>query len=59
MGKVCFLFGHRDASDWLLPELEQAVERQYTCYGIRNFIVGGYGNFNRLAGMAVKAVVSI
>jgi len=54
--KTCFLFGHRDAPDDLRPHIELAVEYHYTKLGVRQFIVGGYGNFDRIAGSAVKAV---
>ena len=54
--KTCFLFGHRDAPYALCPQIEAAVEYQYVQLGVRQFIVGGYGNFDRMAGSAVKAV---
>lgn len=54
--KTCFLFGHRDAPYDLQPHIEAAVEYHYTELGIRQFIVGGYGNFDRMAAGAVKAV---
>ena len=54
--KTCFLFGHRDAPDELRPRIEAAVEYHYTELGVRQFIVGGYGSFDRIAGSAVKAV---
>ncbi len=54
--KTCFLFGHRDVSNELSPHIETAVEYHYTKLGIWQFIVGGYGNFDRIAGSAVKAV---
>lgn len=54
--KTCFLFGHRDVPDDLRPHIESAVEYHYTKLGIRQFIVGRYGNFDRIAGIAVRAV---
>lgn len=54
--KICFFIGHRDAPDRLLPMLVAEVERHVAEYGVREFVVGHYGNFDALAGKAVKAV---
>lgn len=54
--KTCFFIGHRDAPGSLLPLLMEAVERHITEYGVTEFVVGQYGNFDRLAAQAVKAV---
>lgn len=54
--KTCFLFGHRDAPYDLRPHIETAVEYHYSQLGIHQFIVGEYGNFDRMAGGAVKSV---
>ena len=54
MGKLCFMFGHSTAPVDILPEIENAVEHMYTEHGIRSFVVGRYGSFDRLAGQAVK-----
>lgn len=56
MVKRCFMFGHRDTPAGLLPEIERAVERHYREYGVREFIVGQYGTFDRLAAQAVRSV---
>lgn len=56
--KTCFLFGHSDASLDLKPEIQRAMENQYTQFGITKFIMGHYGNFDRMAisaGRAIKA----
>ena len=50
---TCFFIGHREAGDELLPTLTAAVERHITEYGITSFMVGRYGNFDRLAARAV------
>ena len=50
---TCFFIGHREAGNELLPALVEAVERHITEYGITNFIVGSYGNFDKLAARAV------
>ena len=54
--KTCFLFGHQDAPDGLRPRIEAAVEYHFTELGVRQFIAGGYGNYDRMAAGAVKAV---
>lgn len=55
-GKSCFFIGHREASSELLPMLTQIVEKHISEYGVTEFIVGGYGNFDHLA---AKAVISL
>lgn len=50
---TCFFIGHRETSDSIFPALLQAVERHITEYGVTEFIVGHYGNFDRLAARAV------
>ena len=50
---ICFFIGHREAGDELLPTLTEAVERHITEYGITGFMVGRYGNFDKLAARAV------
>lgn len=53
MGKTCFLFGHRDAPESILHNIEDAAEALYTQHGIREFVVGSYGNYDRLAALAL------
>lgn len=54
-GKSCFFIGHREASDDLRPQLDQAIERCITEHGVTGFVVGKYGNFDRLAAQALIA----
>lgn len=49
----CFFIGHRNAPETLLPALEEAVERHIARDGVAEFLVGGYGGFDRLAARAV------
>ena len=51
----CFYIGHREAPCTLRPALEQAVERHITTLGVTEFLVGGYGAFDRLAAACVIA----
>ena len=53
--KSCFFIGHREASVQVLPWLEEAVEKHITQYGVKEFVVGNYGEFDRLAAKAVIA----
>ena len=46
--KSCFFIGHREGTAEVLPALEQAVEQHIRKYGVRDFIVGNYGGFDRL-----------
>lgn len=54
--RICFFIGHREAGEELLPVLTEAVERHIIEYGVTEFVVGQYGNFDRLAAKVVKAV---
>lgn len=54
--KSCFFIGHREADERLLPFLTEAIRRLIIEENVRYFYVGGYGGFDRIAGMAVKAV---
>lgn len=51
--KRCFFIGHRDTSKGIYPALYRAVEKHIEEYGVTEFIVGKYGNFDRLAAKAV------
>jgi len=51
--KRCFFIGHRETSEEIYPALYKAVEKHITEYGVTEFIVGKYGNFDRLAAKAV------
>ena len=50
---ICFFIGHREADGELIPALTAAVERHITEYGVTSFIVGRYGNFDKLAARVV------
>lgn len=54
--KSCFMFGHADTPDDILPILERTVEELYIKYKIQLFYVGNRGNFDRLAALAAKRV---
>lgn len=54
MNKTCFFIGHREAGKEIMEQLAAEVERHITDYGVQDFIVGGYGGFDRLAARAVK-----
>lgn len=50
---ICFFIGHREAGGELLPALTAAVERHITEYDVTSFMVGRYGNFDKLAARTV------
>lgn len=52
--KSCFFLGHRDAPDSIYPALLSIVEQHIIEYGVTEFFVGHYGNFDQLAARAVK-----
>lgn len=56
MYKTCFLFGHADTPQSILPAIEDAVEKHYSIYGIQHFYVGNRGNFDSIAAKAVRNV---
>ena len=51
--KTCYFIGHRDAPESIYNRLLQAVERHISEYSVTDFVVGKYGNFDRLAARAV------
>lgn len=50
-----FFIGHREASSALLPALEEVVEQHIVEYGVTEFTIGNYGNFDRMAAKTVIA----
>lgn len=52
--KGCFFIGHSDASESLLPLLSESIERHITQFGVTEFYVGHYGNFDALARRALS-----
>ncbi len=53
--KSCFFVGHRDTPSQILPVLEKTIEIHIKNYGVKIFIVGGYGGFDRLVATALLA----
>jgi len=53
--KSCFFIGHREAPVSLLLSLIEAVEQHILNLGVTEFLVGHYGNFDKLAAEAVIA----
>jgi hypothetical protein len=52
---TCFFIGHREASDSLLPQLSNAVERHIIELDVTDFAVGSYGWFDSMVARTVKA----
>lgn len=50
----CFMFGHADCPDSMLPKIEQAIEHYYSQYGITDFYISNRGRFDSLAATAVR-----
>lgn len=46
--KSCFLIGHREAPESLAETFAEAIERHITELGVLEFVVGGYGAFDRM-----------
>ena len=51
--KSCFFIGHREASSDIFPALAEAIELHIVEFGVTEFIVGNYGNFDHMAAKAV------
>lgn len=51
--KRCFLIGHHDTPESIYPALQREIERHITKMGVTEFIVGHYGNFDRMAARAL------
>ena len=51
--KSCFFIGHREATEALLPQLMDVIERLVS-QGVTDFVVGHYGGFDRVAASAVQ-----
>lgn len=51
-----FFVGHKEADERLLPCLTEVIRQLVTEEDVRHFYVGGYGDFDRSAGKAVKEV---
>lgn len=56
--KSCFLFGHRDTPVEILQTLTDVMEKYITKRNVREFFVGNYGGFDRIAAKALIAVKS-
>ena len=51
--KTCFFIGHRDAPESVYDRLLTVVERHISEYGVTDFVVGKYGDFDHIAARAV------
>ena len=53
-GKSCFFIGHRDVGNEAQALLAKAVEYHILKYGVTDFFVGHYGQFDSMAAHAIK-----
>lgn len=51
--KSCFFIGHSDSDYNIYGKLKEVIEEHIMEYGVTNFYVGHYGNFDRLAAKAI------
>ncbi len=51
--KICFFIGHRDAPREIYPMLCDVIEEHIVSHGVKEFIVGHYGNFDAMSARAV------
>lgn len=53
MAGMCFCFGHSDTPEWFAPVLQTAIEHLICQMDVTDFMVGHYGNFDRMVAHAV------
>lgn len=53
MIKSCFIFGHKNCHEDLVNRIENAINTIHDEYGIDEFIVGTYGNFDAMGQQAL------
>jgi uncharacterized phage-like protein YoqJ len=58
MKNSCFLIGHRESNEDLLPTLEASIAHLILNKNVRYFYVGGYGGFDRIATIALRKAKS-
>lgn len=51
--RSCFFIGHRHADGHIYEKLLAAVDTLISAYGVTDFLVGHYGDFDRMAARAV------
>lgn len=51
--KSCFFIGHRYADERIYEKLLAAVDTHISAYGVTDFLVGHYGDFDRMAARSV------
>ena len=45
---TCFFIGHHDTDILTMNELRSTIEQHIVKFGVRDFLVGHYGNFDRM-----------
>ena len=50
---ACFFIGHRETNELILPYIKKAAGELICQETARDFYVGGYGGFDRIAGEAI------
>ncbi len=50
---VCFFIGHHETDVDVMSILRDTIEKHITEYGVNEFVVGHYGNFDALATLAL------
>ena len=51
--RLCFFIGHRHAEERIYEKLLTAIDTHISAYGVTDFLVGHYGDFDRMAARAV------
>lgn len=46
--KTCFFIGNRHAPNSIREQLKEVIKKHITDYNVTTFIVGNYGNFDRM-----------
>ncbi len=53
---MCYFVGHSDSPESIYPQLLSEVRRHVEALGVKQFIVGQYGSFDRMAARAAAEV---
>lgn len=54
---TCFFIGHQDAPDTIRPKLQEVLDILVTKKHVTDFIVGHYGNFDRMAISTIQQTI--
>jgi len=54
INNACCFFGHRDAPEYIIPEIKSNIETLITEYGVTTFYIGNQGRFDSMVVSVLK-----